>query len=74
MRGPLYVVAQNVCLRVFEALRVLKFGFAGGLDDLRTGHGRRSKCLCSFYVRQVDCPALRESSPSHFAKPQLRFQ
>jgi len=74
MRGPLYVVAQNVCLRVFEALRVLKFGFAGGLNERSTGRRCRTRCLCPFYVRQVDCPALRKSAPSRPAKPKLRFQ
>jgi hypothetical protein len=74
MRGPLYVVAQNVCLLILEALRVLKFGFAGGLDDCRPGRSRRSGCLAPLYIRQVDCPALCKSAPSRPAKPELSFQ
>ena len=74
MRGPLYVVAQNVCLRVLEAWRVLKLGFAGGPDDSRTGHGRRIRCLAPFYVWQVDCPALCKSAPSRPSELKLKSQ
>ena len=63
MRGPLYVVAQNVRSRVFEVLGVLKVGFAGGLNERSTRRGCRTRCLYPFYVRQVDCPALRKSAP-----------
>lgn len=74
MRGPLYVVAQNVRLGVLEALHVLKVSFLGGVDDLRTGHGSRSSCLASFHLRKGDCPTLRKSSPSRPAVPRLRFR
>lgn len=73
MRGPLYVVAQNVRLGVLEVLHVLKVSFSGGLDDLRTGHGNRSKRLASFHLRKVDCPTLCKSAPSRPAVSRLRF-
>ena len=74
MRGPLYVVAQNVCLGMLDTLHLLKFGFSGGLDDLRTGYGSRIRRLAPFYVWQVDSPALGKSAPLRSPKPKLRFR
>lgn len=74
MRGPLYVVAQNVRPGVLEALHVLKVSFSGGLDDLCAGHRNRSRRLGSFHLRKVDCSALRKSVPSRPTVPRLRFR
>ena len=74
MRGPLYVVAQNVWLGVLDVMRVLKLSFSGSLDDLRARHGSRIRRLGPFYIWQVDRPALGKSTPSCPRKPDLRFQ
>ena len=63
MRGPLYVVAQNVWPGLLKAMRVLKLSFLGSLDDLCARHGSRTRCLAPFYFRQVDRPALGKSTP-----------
>ena len=62
MRGPLYVVAQNVWFRNSQVMCVLKLCFSGSLDDLRAGYGSRLRGLASFHIRQVDRPALGEST------------
>jgi hypothetical protein len=73
MRGPLYVVAQNVWLGVLKVMHVLKLSFSGSLDDLCARHGGWIRRLASFYFRQVNRPALGESTPSRPRKPDLRF-
>lgn len=74
MRGPLYVVAQNVWLRILKVTCVLKHCFSGSLDDLRTRYGSRLRRLAPFHVRQVDRPALGESTHSLLRKPDQTFQ
>ena len=71
MRGPLYVVAQNVWLRTLKVMRVLKLCFSGSLDDLRARYGSRLRRLAPFHIWQVDCLALSESTPSLARKPDL---
>lgn len=73
MRGPLYVVAQNVCLGTVRAIRVLRLSFLGSLDDLRARHCSRTWCLAPFHVRQVDCSTLRKSGPLRPTRPKLSF-
>jgi hypothetical protein len=74
MRGPLYVVAQNVWLRTLKVMCVLKLYFSGGLDDLRARYGSRLRRLAPLHIWQVDCPALSESTPSLPGKSDLTFQ
>jgi hypothetical protein len=74
MRGPLYVVAQNVWFRTLKVMCLLKLCFSGGLDDLRARYGSRLRRLAPFHIRQVDRAALGESSPSLTRKPDLTFQ
>jgi hypothetical protein len=74
MRGPLYVVAQNVRLRTLKLTCLLKLGFSGSLDDLRARYGSRLRRLAPFHVRQVDRPALGESTLSIPRKSDLTFQ
>ena len=74
MRGPLYVVAQNVWLRPLKVMCVLKLCFSGSLDDLRARYGSRLRRLAPFHFRQVDRPALGESTASLPRKPDLTFQ
>jgi E3 ubiquitin-protein ligase MARCH6 len=74
MRGPLYVVAQNVWLRILKVMCVLKLCFSGSLDDLRARYGSRLRRLAPFHFRQVDRPALGESTPSLPRKPDLTSQ
>lgn len=55
-------------------MRVLKLSFSGSPDDLRARHGSRVRCLAPFYIRQVDRPALGESTPSRPEKLDLKVQ
>ena len=74
MRGPLYVVAQNVWLRTLKVMCVFKLCFSGSLDGLRARYGSRLRRLAPFHFRQVDRPALGESTPSLPRKPDLTLQ
>ena len=74
MRGPLYVVAQNVWSRTLKGICVLKLCFSGSLNDLRARHGGRLRRLAPIYIRQVDRPALGESTPLLPRKPDPTFQ
>ncbi len=74
MRGPLYVVAQNVWLRTLKMMCILKLSFSGSLDDLRARHGSRLRRLAPFHIRQVDRSALGEYTLSHPRKPGLMSQ
>jgi len=74
MRGPLYVVAQNVLFRTFKVMCVLKLCFLGSFDDLRARYGSRLRRLAPFHIRQVDRPAFGESTSSPPKKPDLTFQ
>ncbi len=69
MRGPLYVVAQNVWLDILRVMCVLKLGFSGSLDDLCARYGSRIRCLAPLHIRQVDGPALCEFTPSYPRRP-----
>ena len=74
MRGPLYIVAQNVWLEVLKAMRILNLGFSGSPDDLRARHGSRIRCLAPFYIWQVDRPAVGEFTPSRSGKLDLKVR
>jgi hypothetical protein len=74
MRGPLYVVAQNVGLLTLKVTRQLKYGFSGSVDDIRSRYRSRAGHLAPLYIWQVDSIALCKSTFCCLTQAELIFR